>query len=139
VNGHFIRSGGKSFKISKVKGSAEKDLDIILPPGLAAKYVVEKKAVPANIPTSWVTADGETRTVAWIGNFGLKQIGKASFLQGSVSEHYEIILDKVAGKSLVYYDGAVKPFSEGDVVEPADLPGKFSARLKLGDPPVGMT
>jgi hypothetical protein len=138
MNGHFIRSGGKSFKVSKGSKATERELDVILPPGLAAKYVVEKKAIPANMPTSWVTPGGQTRPITWIGNFGLKQIGKASFVKGSVSEHYEIILDKPADKTLVYFDGGVNPFPAVDTQDRDDLPGKCSARLKLGDPPIGM-
>jgi hypothetical protein len=137
MNGHFIRSKGKSFRIAKRDGSQEHDVDVILPEGLAARYEVAKKDIPANIPTSWVAPDGQTHTISWVSNFGLRETGKAGFLHGAVSEHYEIILDKVADKTLVYFDGSVKPFPAGDTQDRDDLPGKFSARLRLGDPPVG--
>jgi hypothetical protein len=137
MSGHFIPSG-QSFTIRGKAGTQEKDIDVILTAGLAAGHRVEKKDIPAKIPKSWRHPSGKTRTITWIGNFGLKPAGSTEFVRGEVAEHFEIHLDHQEGQTLVYFDGSgVKPFDQNDLGFPADRPGKIAARLKLGDPPVG--
>lgn len=137
MRGHFIQEG-HSFPIRAKAGSKERDIDVILPPGLVASHRVEKKSLPANIPTTWRDASGKDLAVTWIGNFGLKQAGKTTFVRGEVGESYEIHIDKEEGKTLVYFDGShVQAFDPSDLGEPADKPGKVAVRLKLGDPPIG--
>jgi hypothetical protein len=131
--------GGKSFGIAARAGARQQRLDVFLTPGLDQKYRVEQKEIPAGLPTTWTTPSGETRSVTWVNNFGLKEKGKTRFVAGEVSEHYEIQIDREEGKTLVYYSGGVKYFDAKDLGSPPDAPGKISARLKLGDPPVGWT
>ncbi len=139
MRGHFIQDG-QSFTIKAKAGSKERDIDVILPRGLAANHRVEKKELPANLPTSWQDASGEMRTVSWVINFGLKLAGQTAFVRGEVAEAYEIRLDQAEGKTLVYYNGkSVRAFDPSDLGEPADQPGKVAARLKLGDPPIGFS
>ena len=133
MNGHFVQNGS-SFKVPARAGTKEKEIEVLLPPGLAASHVVEKKDLPEGIPTTWKGS----RPITWINNFGLKEKGKADFVRGEVPESYEIILDKEPNKTLVYYyDGSVRAFPPNDLGEPPGRPGKVSARLQLGDPPCG--
>jgi hypothetical protein len=139
MDGHFIR-GGQAFRIAAKEYSKEKEIQVILSQEMAANYRVEKKDLPGNLPMTWQDSDGRARSVEWINNFGIKKIGKPDFEQDEIPESYEIILDEFEGKRLVYYDSRdrqVKPFSQEDLGKPKDLPGKISARLKLGDPPIG--
>lgn len=131
MNGRFVNNG-TSFKVKAAKAK-ERDIEVILPPGLAATHEVVKKSLPQGIPTTW-----QGRTITWFNNFGLKERGKSGFVSGQVSESYEIILDKESGKTLVYYDGSsVKAFPPGDLGDTPGRSGKVSTRLKLGDPPCG--
>lgn len=130
MNGRFVKNG-ISFKVKATKAK-ERDIEVILPPGLAATHEVVKKSLPKGIPTTW-----QGRTITWFNNFGLKEKGKSGFVRGQVPESYEIILDKESGKTLVYYDGEVKAFPQGDLGDTPGRSGKVSARLKLGDPPCG--
>jgi hypothetical protein len=141
MDGRFIRKG-QAFRIEAKANSRERELQVILSQGMAANYRVEKKKLPSGLPATWKDPHGETRSIEWINNFGIKQAGKQVFERGELSESYEIVLDKAEGKTLVYYDHRdkqVKPFSPSDLGEPESQPGKLSARLKLGDPPVGWT
>lgn len=132
MNGRFIKNG-KSFPIKAKAKTKEREIEVILPPGLAATHEVVKKSLPQGIPTTW-----QGRTITWFNNFGLKEKGKPGFVRGQVPESYEIILDKESGKTLVYYDGSsVKAFPPGDLGDTPGRSGKVSARLKLGDPPCG--
>jgi hypothetical protein len=71
------------------------------------------------------------KKVHWINNFGIKQKAAASFEKKV--EQYEIHLKHIADAVYVYYDGTkIKPLSTSDPVG-----GQVSAKLDLGDPPVG--
>ena len=133
MNGRFVQDG-TSFKIPPKAGTNEREIEIILPPGLAASHKVEKKDLPEGLPTTWKVS----RPITWFNNFGLKEKGKPDFVSGEVPEGYEIILDQEPGKTLVYYyDGSVRAFPQKDLGDTPGRPGKVSARLQLGDPPCG--
>ncbi|UCH61271.1 MAG: hypothetical protein JSV61_07250 [Anaerolineales bacterium] len=137
MSGHFL-SNGKSFPIQAKPGSAEQAIEVILSPGLAKKYVVEKKDIPKGIPTSWRDdASQKTYKIKWLNNFGLKPIGKPDFVPGKVSEKYELLVEAGEGETLFYYDEGVKRFPPGDLERPGNMPGKLAARLDLGDPVIG--
>lgn len=139
MDGHFIHNG-LSFRIRAKAKSKEGEIQVILTQAMGVGYRAEKKDLPADLPTTWQDSYGKTRSVDWINNFGIKKIGKPDFEQDEVPESYEIILDQAEGKTLLYYDARdrqVKPFSQGDLGQPEGQPGKISARLKLGDPPIG--
>jgi hypothetical protein len=135
MNGHFVDNGAP-FSIGAAAGSSQKPLQIVLPVGLAAKYTAAKKPMPG-LPAKWKNAQGVEYTITWINNFGLRPTGSEGFVQGSVAEDYEILLDKEPGKTLFYYSGGVRRFEAADLSEPSDMPGKIAARLRLGDPPIG--
>lgn len=137
MSGHFIPNG-KSFPIQAKPDSDEKAIEVILPPGLSKKYVVEKKELPAGLPPHWRDdTNQKTYTISWLNNFGLKSKGKTDFERGKVGEKYEILVDVGEGETLFYYDGTVKPFLQGDYERPANMPNKIAVRLDLGDPPIG--
>ena len=134
MNGRFVQNG-TSFTVAAKANSKEKEIEVILPPGLADgdKYKVEKKDLPEGLPPTW----RGNREITWFNNFGLKEKGKSGFVSGEVPESYEIIMDKETGKIPVYYDGEVKAFPQEDHGDTPGRSGKVSARLKLGDPPCG--
>jgi len=137
MSGHFLPNG-KSFPVQATPGSAEQAIEVVLPPGLAKKYVVEKKDIPEGLPTSWRDdASQVTYTIHWLNNFGLKPVGKANFVPGKVEEKYELLVEVGEGETLFYYDEGVKLFPPGDFERPANMPGKIAARLDLGDPVIG--
>lgn len=136
MRGHFVQDG-KSFPIAARPQTNEKSVQVLLPPGLAKKYDVDKKDLPLGIPTSWTDPNGKSYSISWINNFGLKPKGSSKFAPGKVDDDYEILLDKEAGKTLFYYDGVIKPFEPSDLGQPTDKPDKVAAKLRLGDPPIG--
>ena len=101
------------------------------------KYDVWKKDISANIPTSWTDPeDGQTKSITWIANFGLKLKGKQDkdAYEDRV-DAYTIELDDVSGSKFVYFDGkSVRPFSD---VKRQN--GKVIVTLDLGDPETGTT
>lgn len=137
MSGHF-NPAGKSFPVQARPGSTEQSIEIVLPPGLAKLYAVEKKDLPANLPTSWRDPSSQqTHTIHWLNNFGLKATGRPDFEAGRVPEKYEILVEVAEGEQLVYFDGEVKPFPADETARPGNMPGKVAARLDLGDPPIG--
>jgi hypothetical protein len=126
MDGHFVKNGN-SFPIPAKAGA--KLLTVLLPPGL--DYQVESKPFPDILVKDPLGVD-------WIYNFGLKKGNVPA--QGKVSMKYELILDNPpAGKKWYYFDGTKKqPFAATDIMQSDKIPGKISARLDLGDPPVGM-
>ncbi len=138
MSGHFLPNG-KSFPVQAKPGSKEEAIEVVLPPGLAKKFVVEKKDFPAGLPPKW-----NDQKISWLNNFGLKAIKDTDSVPAKVAEKYEILVDAGAGATLVYYDEhdeneKVKTFSSDDHARPGNMPNKIAARLDLGDPPIGRT
>ncbi len=141
MDGRFIR-GGQSFPIGARSGSKEREVVVVLSKGMAANNRVVKKDLPDDLPTSWRDQEGKQRDIEWLNNFGIKRKGKPDFEMDDISEDYEIIVDEAEGTTLVYYDHRdrrVKPFSSEDYGRTPGQQGKISARLRLGDPPIGRT
>lgn len=137
MSGHFLPHG-KSFPVRAKPGSKEKAIEVILPPGLSKKFVVEKKDLPSGLPTHWRDdTNQKTYSINWLNNFGLKSQGKTYFERGKLDEKYEILVEVAEGEILFYYDGEVKPFPQDDFERPANMSNKIAARLDLGDPPIG--
>jgi hypothetical protein len=99
------------------------------------KYDVWQKDVSADLPSSWVDPeDGQTKSITWIANFGLKLKGKQKKdnYEDRV-EAYTIEFDEVSGTKYVYFDGqSVQPFKD---VKRQN--GKVLLTLDLGDPNTG--
>ncbi len=120
MNGNFIQNGNP-FYIQAQPGSGRANLIVLLPQGL--NYQVASKDFPPNMPSD----------VTWIYNFGLQQGGNSA--RGRVPQQYELILDDVPGV-WYYFDGSARQTFSQTRRGPA-LPGKISALLDLGDPPIG--
>jgi hypothetical protein len=99
------------------------------------KYDVWQKEISANIPTEWVDPeDGQTKTITWIANFGLKLKGKQE--KDAFEERvdaYTIEFEDVPGSKFVYFDGKAVQFHK-DVKRQN---GKVTVTLNLGDPEGG--
>lgn len=100
------------------------------------KYDVWQKDISANVPTSWVDPeDGQTKSIRWIANFGLKLKGKQEkdAFEDRV-EAYTLEFDDEPGSKFVYFDGkSVQLFKTAKHEN-----GKVSVNLDLGDPECGM-
>ena len=99
------------------------------------KYDVWQKDISADVPTSWTDPeDGQTKTIRWIANFGLKLKGKgAKAAFENRVEPYTIEFDEVEGSKYVYFDGeSVQLFKN-----PKHENGKVIVTLDLGDPETG--
>ncbi len=97
-------------------------------------YEVWQKDVPTETKTSWVDPDdGQTKTITWMFNFGLKNKKKQQYdAEKTVQFFYVVELDVVEGKKAVYWDGnTVRAFAKQD--------NKFVANINLSDPPTGYT
>jgi hypothetical protein len=106
-------------------------------------YTVEKKDLPSGLPATWRDPDGSgTYSLVWLNNYCLKEKSGGGKSVKSVSEDYELqfeIIQQAGWKQTrpFYYDGEkVVPFPAGDY---AEIEGnKYSARLRLSDPPVAI-
>ncbi len=118
-----------------IPARVEKPLKIKLK-GPKGKYDAMKKDIPADAPATWIDPDdGQTKTITWFNNFGLKLKGHDNF-EEDVDE-YDIELDKAdvkTGSDLVYY-------SKGEVIKFRNVKrngaGKLTVSLNLGDPSIG--
>ena len=99
------------------------------------KYDVWQKDISENIPDSAVDPDdGQTKSITWIANFGMKLKGKQdkdSFEQSV--DPYTIEIDDVEGVKYVYFDGKDVKFHENVKRQS----GKASITFHLGDPDTG--
>jgi hypothetical protein len=102
-----------------------------------SSYEVFEKPLPDSLKNS-----PDYQAYTWIGNFGLRQIGTKTALQGKLSSKYEVKVMKRAGMKLVYWDGSkTVQFSKAhgmkDVRENNE--DYFSVQLDDADPPIGFT
>ncbi len=97
-----------------------------------AGYKVYEKKMPKSLKKS-----RDYEKYEWIGNFGFKKKSNEKKVKGNFDKSYEIQVEDRYEKDLVYWNGkkTVK-FSKTKVKQVGK--GKFrSAKLKMGDPPVG--
>lgn len=107
----------------------EEEITLVLPDTVKPEdYEVVKKPRPTGIPDKW-----NNRPVVWINCFGVKKNKVWANIE------YQIIVTPRKNKILVYFNGkAVVPFADSDLtLNPSGYPGKLSAKLRMGDPPVG--
>jgi hypothetical protein len=101
------------------------------------KYDVWQKDISANVPESWVDPeDGQTKTITWMANFGLKLKGKTARARFEKQvDEYTLEFDEVEGAKYVYFDGqSVQPFPNARHEN-----GKVIVTLNVGDPDTGRT
>jgi hypothetical protein len=121
-------------KIAFAASGKKKEVQVFLPPGLAAKFGVESKSIPDTLVKTW-----NGYQITWINNIGLKAKTKGSSV--AQDEYYEVQFTKpqspgTSQTAVVYWDGkTIQPIDPDDYEE---IPGEMVAvRLQLIDPPIG--
>jgi hypothetical protein len=95
-------------------------------------YEVYEKGYPQSLKDS----EDYTR-YDWIGNFGFREISSKKNVEGLMPRSYEIQAGERSNKDLVYWDGKKTVKFEDAKVKEVGNKNVRSAKLKMGDPPVG--
>jgi hypothetical protein len=129
----------------KLKGDSNRPGEFSVPPergnrgfkvkASQDKYDVWQKDISADLPTSFTDPeDGQTKSIRWIANYGLKLKGKKK--KDAFEEHvdeYTLEFEEIEGSKYVYFDGkSVQLFKN-----PRHENGKVIVTLNLGDPNIG--
>ena len=112
----------------KVKSIAGGRMKVGVPDG----YQVYEKKFPTSLKDNKAY-----KKYDWIGNFGFQKKSSGKKVKGNMPKSYEIQVEDRSKKDLVYWNGKkVVKFPKAKVKKVGKK--KFrSAKLKMGDPPVG--
>jgi hypothetical protein len=112
----------------KMKSIAGGRMNVGVPEG----YEIYEKEIPQKLKDS-----PDYNKYTWIGNFGFQEKSSGKKVTGDMPKSYEIQVEDKANKNLVYWDGKkVVKFTGTTEKKVGDK--KFrSAKLKMGDPPIG--
>lgn len=110
-------------------------IQVIIPQKLG-RYEAFEKEYPDSLKKS-----PDFQNYNWLGNFGLREKTSGRQAGRTVEADYEIQVEKRAGQKLVYWDGSQTVEFTSARHGLKDVPGTnhLSAKLNLGDPPVGWT
>jgi hypothetical protein len=128
--GHFV--SGKSISFQAI--GRKREVLVILPTSLDAKFMAVSKSLPDTLPSE---VDG--RKIVWINNIGLE--AKVQNARVDSGEFYEVQFVKPQAKNagefiLVYWDGqTTQQIQQSDYAEISG--NKVAVRLQLEDPPIG--
>lgn len=128
--GHFV--SGELF--SFLAEGRKREVQVILPSSLGAKFTVVSKSMPNILPS-----EAYGKKIVWINNIGLE--AKLENASVDAGDFYEIQFVKPQAKNadefiLVYWDGeTTQQIQSSDFVEISE--NKVAVRLQLVDPPVG--
>jgi hypothetical protein len=100
--------------------------------GIPSGYQVYEKKIPKSLKDSKAYNKYD-----WIGNFGFRVKSSGKKVKGLMPKSYEIQVKDQAKKDLVYWNGKkIVKFKNSKVKKVGNVKMR-SAKLKMGDPPVG--
>lgn len=73
----------------------------------------------------------------WIGNFGFRKKSSGKKVKGDMPKSYEIQVEDQKNKKLVYWNGKKIVKFKGTSEKKVGKKKFRSAKLKMGDPPIG--
>lgn len=112
----------------KIKSIHDGKIKIGIPPG----HKVYEKKFPKSLKKS-----KDFKKYDWLGNFGFKKKSNGKKVTGKFDKSYEIQVKNRPNKKLVYWNGKKTVKFSGTKVKKIGY-GKYrTAKLKMGDPPIG--
>lgn len=99
---------------------------------IPAGYKVYEKKFPKKLKNS-----KDFKKYDWLGNFGFKKKSTGKKVTGKFDKSYEIQVEDRPKKKLVYWNGKKTVKFSGTKVKKIGYVKYKTAKLKMGDPPVG--
>ena len=100
--------------------------------GVPDGYQLYEKKFPKSLKDS-----KDFKKYDWIGNFGFQKISSGKKVKGDMPTSYEIQVNDRSKKDLVYWNGKKTVKFSKSKVKNVGKQKVRSAKLKMGDPPVG--